>query len=136
MRVRLAAVKAPSGIWDAKNGGGRMMDIELISQVGALFEGHRAQDVQAGLQATVASGWLNVAEATQLQNSYDLFWSVQTVARMLSGSEIGTENLGEGGVQFLCRSTGFNNLAALQDDLERRYAACNELITQALKREG
>lgn len=135
MRARLAAAKTPAGVWDAKTGGGRMMDIELISQVGALLSGDTARNVSSGLQATVATGWLKVAEATQLQDSYDLFWSVQTAARLLSSTGINAANLGEGGAQFLCRSTGFDSLKALQEDLEMRYAACNDLIAQALTRE-
>jgi len=136
MRRRLAAAKTPDGVWDAKVGGGRMMDIELTSQVGALLEGNTIQNVGAGLQATVASGWLQVADATYLHGSYDLFWSVQTAARLLSSTGINTANLGEGGAQFLCRSTGFDSLEHLQDELERRYEACNTLIASALKREG
>lgn len=136
MRLRLAAAKTPEGVWDAKIGGGRMMDIELTSQVGALLEGSTTQNVGAGLQATVASGWLDVAEATYLHSSYDLFWSVQTAARLLSSTGIEIANLGEGGAQFLCRSTGFDRLEDLQDNLEQRYEACNTLIAKALKREG
>ena len=136
MRARLASAKIPAGVWDAKIGGGRMMDIELTSQVGALLEGSTAQDVGAGLQAAVASGWLEVAEATYLHSSYDLFWSVQTAARLLSSTGIDPANLGEGGAQFMCRSTGFDSVKDLQGDLEQRYEACNALIAQALEREG
>lgn len=136
MRARLAAAKKPAGIWDAKVGGGRMMDIELMSQVGALLSGNPAQNVSAGLRGTVASGWLSVAEATQLQEAYDLFWSVQTATRLLSATGINTSNLGEGGAQFLCLSTGFDNLEALQNSLDVRYQACDDLITQALERES
>lgn len=136
MRERLAAAKVPTGVWDAKTGSGRMMDIELVSQVGALLAGSIAQDVEAGLRATVAVDWLSVAEATQLQQGYDLFWSVQTAARLLSSTGINTASLGEGGAQFLCRSTGFDTLQALQDELERRYMDCGTLIAQALIREG
>jgi len=135
MRARLAAAKAPAGIWDAKNGGGRMMDIELISQVGALLAGSTAQDVSAGLQATVTCGWLNTEEAAQLKDSYDLFWSVQTAARLLSSNGLGSANLGEGGGLFLCRSAGMDSLDALQEDLDMRYKACGDLIVQALERE-
>ena len=136
MRARLASAKVPDGVWDAKTGGGRMMDIELTSQVGALLQGSPTQDVGAGLQSAVASGWLDVAEATYLQSCYDLFWAVQTAGRLLSSTGIDAANLGEGGAQFLCRSTGFDSLNDLQEDLEQRYEACNTLIAKALEREG
>ncbi|APG47408.1 glutamine-synthetase adenylyltransferase [Phaeobacter porticola] len=136
MRVRLAAAKVPNGPWDAKTGAGRMMDIELIAQAGVLLSDARAQDVACGLAGAVACGWLDAADAAELQRGYDLFWSVQTAARLVSGKAINAETLGEGGAQFLCRSTGFEDLAALEAALINRYQGCGEIIAAALQREG
>lgn len=134
MRVRLAAAKTPSGLWDAKNGAGRMMDIELMSQAGALTSDSVARDVASGLQGAVAAGWLNDADAEYLTASYRLFWSVQSAARLLSGKAIAAETVGEGGAQFLCRSTGYARLDALEQELQTRYARCAALIAEALER--
>ena len=136
MRARLAAAKSPAGVWDAKTGPGRMMDIELTAQTGALLAGSDQRDVAAGLDGAVASGWLSVAEGETLRAAYDLFWSVQAAARLLSGRAIDAAQLGEGGAAFLCRSTGYDGLDALQADLEGRYAACAALIDGALERES
>ncbi len=35
MRARIAAAKAPSNVWDAKIGPGRLQDVEMIAQAGA-----------------------------------------------------------------------------------------------------
>ena len=135
MRTRLAAAKSPSGVWDAKTGPGRMMDIELTAQTGALLAGSDQRDVASGLDGAVASGWLSVAEGETLRAAYDLFWSVQAAARLLSGRAIDAAQLGEGGAAFLCRSTGYDGLDALQADLEGRYGVCAALIDGALERE-
>ncbi|MDE4134205.1 glutamine-synthetase adenylyltransferase [Phaeobacter sp. QD34_3] len=136
MRGRIAAAKAPAGIWDAKTGPGRMMDIELVAQAGALVSGSGARDVAAGLQGAVACGWLKVAEGENLEAAYRLYWSVQVAARLLSGKGLDAATLGEGGAQFLCRSTGFDSLAALEARLQQSYAGCAAIIDEALKREG
>jgi len=132
MRARLAAAKQPAGVWDAKTGPGRMLDIELVAQTGALLSGSAARDVAQGLQGAVAAGWLNVADAQSLTRAYDLCWSVQTAARLLSGEMIDAERIGEGGAAFLCRSTGFQDMASLQAALETTYAEAAALIGAAV----
>ncbi|WP_093027218.1 glutamine-synthetase adenylyltransferase [Ruegeria marina] len=122
MRARLAAAKSPSGVWDAKTGPGRMLDIELVSQAGALLAGSAARNVASGLESGVAAGWLEVADAQVLQRAYDLFWSVQTAARLLSVTAISAETIGQGGAAFLCRSAGFETIDALEAALENSYA--------------
>ncbi|WP_278921884.1 glutamine-synthetase adenylyltransferase [Pseudophaeobacter profundi] len=145
MRQRLAAAKRPSGVWDAKTGAGRMMDIELLSQAGALLAGRGSldsgaggevapsRDVVGGLQQAVARCWLDAADARRLHQSYDLYWSVQTAARLISQSPLLQENLGEGGAQFLCSSAGFDCLEDLEAALEAAYRGCDAIIAQTLQ---
>jgi [glutamine synthetase] adenylyltransferase / [glutamine synthetase]-adenylyl-L-tyrosine phosphorylase len=135
MRVRLAAAKSPTGLWDAKTGAGRMMDVELVAQAGALLSGSCKRDVAAGLQGAVACGWLVAAEAEELRSAYVLYWTVQTAARLLSSAALETENLGEGGGNFLCRSTEMDTLDAVQVALSKFYDRCAPLISSALERE-
>lgn len=136
MRARLAAAKSPSGVWDAKNGAGRMMDIELVSQAGALLSDSAAASVDGGLDGAVASGWLNDADATELKAAYALFWDVQSAARLISDKALDAESMGEGGAQFLCRASGYDSLAALQQALEARYESCAEIIARAFEEEA
>ncbi|WP_171174207.1 glutamine-synthetase adenylyltransferase [Ruegeria sp. HKCCD8929] len=132
MRTRLAAAKTPSGVWDAKTGPGRLLDIELMAETGALLAGRVERDVHSGLDGAVAAGLLNVADARTLKDCYDLCWSVQTAARLLSGKAIETGSIGEGGAAFLCRTTGFDRIEQLQAALEDSYAKSGVLIPAAI----
>ena len=136
MRARLAAAKAPGGVWDAKTGAGRMMDIELLAQAGALLAQSAQREVAAGLEQAVAGGWLNAADAAVLQKAYALYWSVQTAARLLSGGTLAQEALGEGGAQFLSRTTGFGCLDDLEQALKEAYETCAAIISQCLQKEA
>lgn len=136
MRTRLAAAKPPKGIWDAKNGAGRLMDIELLSQAGALTSGTVARDVASGLAGAVQAGWLSAADADYLGDSYRLFWQVQSAARLLSAKAISDDSIGEGGARFLCRSTGYDQLDLLAQTLESRYTGSAERIETVLKQEA
>jgi glutamate-ammonia-ligase adenylyltransferase len=133
MRTRLAAAKAPAGVWDAKNGPGRMMDIELMAETGALMAGLANRDVMSGLDGAVAAGLLDVAQAQTLKDSYDLCWSVQCAARLLSGKVIEADKIGEGGAAFLCRATGFEQVEALQSALQDSYSTATEMIGSVIK---
>ncbi|MCL6283036.1 glutamine-synthetase adenylyltransferase [Ruegeria sp. 2012CJ41-6] len=133
MRARLAAAKTPSGLWDAKTGPGRMLDIELMAQTGALLSSSPARDVGAGLDGAVAAGWLNVAEARQMLDSYALFLSVQSAARLLlSGEAIESDKIGQGGVAFLCRSSGIDRIDTLQAALAAAYETNAGIISAAV----
>ncbi|MBO9444763.1 glutamine-synthetase adenylyltransferase [Ruegeria sp. R14_0] len=133
MRARLAAAKSPAGIWDAKNGPGRMMDIELIAETGALLSGNPQRDVHSGLDGAVAAGLLDVAQAQTLKACYDLCWSVQCAARLLSGKVIEADKIGEGGSAFLCRATGFEQVEQLQGALQESYDTAAQIIGSVIK---
>ncbi|WP_170418382.1 glutamine-synthetase adenylyltransferase [Ruegeria arenilitoris] len=128
MRARLAAAKSPAGVWDVKNGSGRLLDIELMAETGALLSGAPQRDVDSGLDGAVAAGLLDVAQAQVLKDAYDLCWSVQCAARLLSGKVIEADKIGQGGTAFLCRATGFEQVEQLQSALQDSYAAAAEVI--------
>ncbi|WP_424986210.1 hypothetical protein [Microbulbifer sp. S227A] len=135
MRAKIAGAKSPDGIWDAKIGAGRMQDIELVAQTGALLAGSDARDVRSGLQAAVACGWMGDADAARLTECYDLCWSVQTSARLLSGQTLTLAGMGEGGAAFLCRSTGYETPDALGAALETAYGDAAAVIAGLLPQE-
>ncbi len=136
MRARLAAAKPATSIWDAKDGPGRLLDIELLAQAGTLLAGDPARDVASGLQGAVASGWLSAAAAEVLRNAHALLWSVQTAVRLLTGKDGASDRIGEGGARFLCRATGFDTTENLRKALEDAYHDADRAITDALPREG
>ncbi len=135
MRQRIQAAKSPVGILDAKTGTGRLMDIELIAQTGALVAATPVRSVTEGLNAGVACGWLTAADGAMLASSYELYWSVQTVARLLSEHPLNGQSLGSGGAAFLARATGVTPLQDLEKALAHRYKACDDVITAVLRQE-
>ncbi|MBO9408647.1 glutamine-synthetase adenylyltransferase [Shimia sp. R9_1] len=132
MRARIAAAKAPDGPWDAKIGAGRLQDIELLSQAGALLAGSPRRAVTQGLQAGVAIGWLNGDIVTELASTYRLCWQVQLASKLLSGQTIDPDQIGEGGRAFLLRETGAADIEALQTRLSEACARAAAAITAAL----
>jgi glutamate-ammonia-ligase adenylyltransferase len=136
MRARIAEAKGQAGPWDAKTGAGRMQDIELIAQAGALLPGAPSRAVNGGLDCAVGAGLLSDAQAAQLSGSYALFWSLTAAMRLLSGGIADPAELGKGASDFLCRSTGFETLDALRHALETAYAANEAIIDSVLQEEG
>lgn len=136
MRARLAAAKFPTGPWDAKTGAGRMLDIELFAQAGALAAGRPARSVHDGLEAAVASGWVAPEKGRELADAYELMWSVQMAARLIAGKGPDALSKGEGGQQFVLRSTGYSELERLLSQLEVQYQACGATIDAAIAAYG
>ncbi|MBJ6373165.1 glutamine-synthetase adenylyltransferase [Sedimentitalea arenosa] len=130
MRARVAAAKTADGPWDAKTGAGRMQDIELVAQTGALLAGSPARDVRSGLEAAVACGWLSTEDANLLSEAYDLYWAVQMAARLISGNALDSADIGEGAAAFLCRSTGVDDIDLLRAELETSYERISGRIAE------
>ncbi|MDK3072402.1 glutamine-synthetase adenylyltransferase [Sedimentitalea sp. JM2-8] len=136
MRERIDAAKSPDGIWDAKTGPGRMQDVELIAQAGALLSRSAARDVPAGLRGGVDCGWLDRDSAEMLQDCYQLYWSVQAAARLISSNPLDSADMGEGTAAFLCRTTGHDSIDSLEDALGQSYDRAVGVISAALEPEG
>ena len=136
MRARIAAAKAPAGAWDAKIGPGRMQDIELVAQAGALLAGTSSRDPLEGLRAAVASGWLDDADGAALRDAYRLCWAVQSVSRLLSDKPLDTDAIGEGGRAMLLRETGHDTLDDLRGALDARCGQAVAIIDRALPGTG
>ncbi|AVO39846.1 glutamine-synthetase adenylyltransferase [Pukyongiella litopenaei] len=135
MRARIAAAKSPGGVFDVKTGAGRMQDIELAAQAGALLRGNAARDVAGGLAGAAAVGWLSEAEAGALDAAHALFWSVQAAARLLTDQTVDPDEIGQAGTAFLCRSAGAGTIEALRGMLEQAYGRADDIISAALERE-
>ncbi len=134
MRDRIAAAKSASGPWEAKIGAGRMQDVELISQAGALMAGDPARSVIDGLASGVAIGWLSDADSTALSDAYGLCWQVQVTAKLLSSKPLDHEALGIGGAAMLKRETGGTALEELSARLDRVCGRAGDVIDAALRR--
>ncbi|MDZ4136988.1 MAG: glutamine-synthetase adenylyltransferase, partial [Paracoccaceae bacterium] len=128
MRARLQVAKPAAGSWEAKNGAGRLMDIELLAQTAALRAGDGARRVEAQLRAGVKSGFLSAADEAALLAAYRLCWRLQAGGRLLTDAALDMDQLGEGGRAFLLRETGQAAAKDLSDQLEAAVAVAAAVI--------
>ncbi|WP_299731236.1 glutamine-synthetase adenylyltransferase [uncultured Tateyamaria sp.] len=135
MRSRIASAKAPAGLWDAKIGPGRMQDIELFSQTGALlFQGGAPSDVAGGLAGCVAAGLISDAEAQVLRDTYAMLWRVQMASRLLSTGPVDADDVGSRGLTVLIRTTGAGDRDAAEALLAAAQTAASDVIDAAIAR--
>ena len=123
MRARLQVAKPAKGALEAKNGAGRLMDIELLAQMCALVAGSPARSVERQIAAGGKAQILSVSDMSLLLDAYRLLWRLQAGTRLLTDRALDLAALGEGGRAFLLRETGEADAAAL----ERRVEAVTTL---------
>jgi glutamate-ammonia-ligase adenylyltransferase len=133
MRVKIAAAKAPSGPWDAKIGAGRLQDIEMFSQMGALVGGVSSLRVQAGVKGLVRAGLIDKAQSESLMRAYRLFWALNLTTRFLSDTPFDAATAGEGPTELVLRETEAKDLASLQAELQSCAATAAKVIEANLK---
>jgi [glutamine synthetase] adenylyltransferase / [glutamine synthetase]-adenylyl-L-tyrosine phosphorylase len=134
MRGRLQGAKPAQGVWDAKQGPGRIMDIELAAETVALIAGSPARSVErqiaAGAQVTGAGPLLPDSDAQALIAAFTLLWRLHAATRLLGDGTIDWANLGEGGRAFLLRETGALDAEALARDLAAAVARAEAAVTR------
>ena len=129
MRARLSVAKPAQGAWDAKNGPGRIMDIELAAQTVALLSGSPARSVERQLASSKGS-IMPDSDMQRLSSAYRLMWRLHAGARLLSDRPLDWETLGEGGRAFLLRETGVVQADALALDLARAVTEAEAAVTR------
>ncbi|KIN72226.1 [protein-PII] uridylyltransferase family protein [Sulfitobacter guttiformis] len=136
MRARIAAAKSPEGVLDAKIGAGRLQDIELFAQAGALVGRTLARDIPAGLAAARHGGLINEEDEAPLVAAYEQLWALQAATRLLSSRPLHMEALRRASRQFLIHAAGAgheNDTAdAIEAQLERLYGQADAIITTSL----
>jgi glutamate-ammonia-ligase adenylyltransferase len=122
MRRRLAeAHEAAAGNpWEVKHGPGRMMDIELVAQAGALVNDlARLRSPRRMLGRLGTLGWLAPADAASLETALARLAAQQQVGRLASDHTVDPSEGGEGLVRLVLSVTGQPDL----DSLRRKLAA-------------
>ncbi|MGB8813780.1 MAG: glutamine-synthetase adenylyltransferase [Paracoccaceae bacterium] len=132
MRLRLQSAKPAAGSWEAKNGAGRLMDIELLAQTAALRLADPARRVEAQLRGGVKGGFLSHSDETVLLAAYRLCWRLQAGTRLLTDAALDLESLGQGGRAFLVRETGAADGEALSAQLDAVVTAAASVIERLL----
>jgi glutamate-ammonia-ligase adenylyltransferase len=113
MRARLAEAKPGLGEWEAKNGPGKLLDLELCAQMLALQTASPARGVERQLAAGRLGGNLSQTDETVLLAALRLCWRLQCGARLLSDRPLDPAALGGGARAFLLRETGAADVEAL-----------------------
>lgn len=132
MRARLFSAKGPDGQWDAKQGPGRLQDIDLLAQSCALRAAAPARSTVAQLRAGHRAGLLPSAEADRLAAIWRVLWRLHASGRLLTDRPLDMEEIGRGGQDFLLRETGVASPDALLDELSSQIAEAAGLIEAKL----
>jgi len=130
MRARLRAAKPGQGALEAKDGAGRLQDIELLAQMVALQAGAPARRTEAQLLAGRRAGRLDKPQEDTLLAAYRLLWRVQCSLRLLADHVTDPQALGEGARAFLLRETGAETL----DGLVARLATATDAAAGVVDR--
>lgn len=128
MRARLQAAKPARGAWEAKNGPGRLMDIELMAQLCALLTGSPARGVERQIEAGRKGGIVSDSDASVLLDAYRLMWRLQAGSRLITDQVLDPSTLGEGARAFLLRETGATTAADLSERLDRMAGLAEAVI--------
>ena len=132
MRRRLSEANSGPEPWNVKDGPGRIQDIALVAQASALITGSFERGVADQLAAGRSSIGLSEQEAEFLSETHAFFRRVQAVERLVSDRAFDPTAAGEGGRAFLLREAGFDDMAALELELEDRANAAARLVDRVL----
>ena len=135
MRRRLgeAHEAAAGNPWEVKLGPGRMMDIELLAQAGALVAGLGAiRSPRRMLEKLGGLGWIAREDAAALAGGLGRLAALQQVMRLASDHTMDPEEGGEGLVRLVLAATGESDLDALQRGLAADAARASVVIAARL----
>lgn len=136
MRARIAAAKPAGGVLDAKIGPGRLQDIELFAQAGALIGGRVARDIPAGLAAATEAGLIDAQGEAVLCDAYGQLWALQSATRLLSSAPLPLGALRNATLRFLLAAMApfgkCDTSDALETQLTQTYARADRIISAAL----
>ena len=137
MRARLRDAKPALGVWDVRNGPGRLMDIELGAQTQALLAASPARGVEAQIVAGCEAGHeagsastMPESDAQALLSGYRLMWRLHAAIRLLTDGVFDFGSAGEGARAFVLRETGMDNEGALAEALDRARRAVDGAVTR------
>jgi glutamate-ammonia-ligase adenylyltransferase len=135
MRRRLGEAHAAAAAdpWEVKLGPGRMMDVELLAQTGALIGGLVGlRRPRAMLDRLGRLGWLAPEEAARLGAQLDRLATLQQLARLAADRTIDPAEGGAGLVRLVVAATGAPDLDALRAELAAEAEACAAIVGRRL----
>ena len=133
MRARLATAKPGVSPWEAKDGTGKLMDIELCAQMLALQTATPARSFDRQLAAGRSGGNLSQTDETVLAKAARLFWRLHASARLLSDQALTPQDLGAGARAFLLRETDAADETALSEAVVNAAQEAAAVIAKMLR---
>ena len=132
MRARLQAAKPGQGALDTKDGPGRLQDIELFAQMGALRAASPGRRTEQQLLAARRAGLITPETEARLAAAYRLMWRVHCTLRLLGVRDSAPEGLGKSAAALMLREAGAEDLESLCAELDRCAAEAFGIIAGAL----
>jgi len=118
--------------WELRKGRGRMLDIELLAQTGALLTGSPSRSLALQLEDATRSGWLTDASRDRLMQGYDTLRCLYQATSLTLEGSFGPAASGEGVEVFLLQQTGQNSIESLASSLQKDRQAMTAIIDEQL----
>ncbi len=132
MRARLARERPSAGAWDLTNGPGRIRDVALMAQAGALLSGSEARSTEGQLAEGRSTLGLATDEVDALTATHALLWRVRAAGRLLTTDAIDPDTVGEGGRSVLARAGGAADIEGLSQEISGAAARAAAIIDRVL----
>lgn len=127
MRARIAVAKPVDHWLDVKTGPGRIQDIELLAQTGALLAGYPNHDIASGLAA------LSSCDTGRLADTHHTLWCLHLARRLVLPDTAHGDQIGPGAAAFLAAQAGHTSLADTQKALEHQHDIAATCISETLE---
>ena len=129
MRRRLQEARGEGDVWEVKSGRGRLLDMDLYLQAGALVTGLRGVASPGDMiEALVGNGFLAASEAETMAAANEMFSTIQHLARVAIEGPLRREDMGEGFAALLLEAIGAPDLDAAEAGIVARAAEIAALI--------
>ncbi len=140
MQKRIRESKTATGLWDVKVGAGRLQEIELMAQAGALICGVPRATVAEGLSYAAKSGSIATEDARFLESAAKLMNRVHAATRLLSFGGWTDTRPGVAAEKVVLQATDRTSIKALEKELMQTYSTAAHVLDTALapyeKKEG
>ncbi|MEP3844951.1 MAG: glutamine-synthetase adenylyltransferase [Paracoccaceae bacterium] len=132
MRQRIADAKQSAGPFDAKTGRGRLQDVELFVQAGALLAGTHARNICAAAPLTQAMELTDEEGAATLADTYAQAWALQVAMRLVTRDPAQAEFLGQGAKAMILRAVNAKNMDDAATQLAHAFDQAAAIIDAGL----
>ena len=135
MRRRLSEntpIEKKESIWECRLGKGKLLDIELLAQAGALITNCTERDIGSQLMASSEKGLITADEYEELFTHYSLLRQIMQVARLTVEGNFSPETTGQGVIEILLQQTKIDSLEALTRKVQIQTDSTRSVISDLI----